>query len=60
MSKTGSKSRFQQLQDKSYLFPAFLSYLLSVCFVFYQVHLSVAAFPNNPDGNVIIHHFLKR
>lgn len=53
---------YNQLQDKriSYLFPAFLSYLLFVCFVFHQVHLSVAAFPNNPDWNVILHHFFQR
>lgn len=37
----------------------FVSHLFSVCFVFHQVHLPIAPFPNDPDENVIIHHSSK-
>lgn len=37
-----------------------VSHLFTVCFVFHQVHLPIAPFPNDPDESVIIHHSSKR
>lgn len=34
----------------------FISHLFSLAFVFHQVHLPIAPFPNDPDENIIIHH----
>lgn len=36
-----------------------VSHLFSVCFVFHQVHLPIAPFPNDPDESITIHHSSK-
>lgn len=43
-----------------HLQPLYVSHLFTVCFVFHQVHLPIAPFPNDPDESVIIHHSSKR